>query len=242
MEEFMENIIQLLQNRDDFILEIQKRNKLTKKIISMLITSLISFCLYGFIIGFNNGIFQAISAAVKLPILYLVTLSICFPTFFIFDSIFGSKYSLQQSFTFLITSICIISIILVAFAPVVLFFLITGNNYQFFKLLNVVFFIISGFAGISFFIKAISFSPIKTKNTNSINSEPINSEIQTESPKRGILIFFWIILFCFVGTQLGWTLRPFFGDPNMEFEIFRESNGNFYSDIIHSLGALITGK
>ena len=28
-----------------------------------------------------------------------------------------------------------------------------------------------------------------------------------------ILLYIWIMLFGFVGTQLAWTLRPFFGDP-----------------------------
>ena len=32
-------------------------------------------------------------------------------------------------------------------------------------------------------------------------------------PGEHALLYIWILLFGFVGTQLAWTLRPFFGDP-----------------------------
>ena len=39
------------------------------------------------------------------------------------------------------------------------------------------------------------------------------------------LLYIWIPLFGFVGTQLAWTLRPFFGSPDTEFEVFRNIEG-----------------
>jgi hypothetical protein len=52
------------------------------------------------------------------------------------------------------------------------------------------------------------------------------------------LAYIWILLFGFVGTQLAWTLRPFFGDPDSPFALFREISGTFYSDILHTIGTL----
>jgi hypothetical protein len=52
------------------------------------------------------------------------------------------------------------------------------------------------------------------------------------------LLYVWILLFGFVGTQLAWTLRPFFGSPGEKFEIFRSIDGNFYVDIVRTLGHL----
>ncbi|GAA5181733.1 hypothetical protein GCM10023322_17090 [Rugosimonospora acidiphila] len=52
------------------------------------------------------------------------------------------------------------------------------------------------------------------------------------------LLYIWILLFGFVGTQLGWTLRPFFGDPGQPFSLFRHLNGTFYADIVHTIGQL----
>ncbi len=55
------------------------------------------------------------------------------------------------------------------------------------------------------------------------------------------LLYIWILLFGFVGTQLAWTLRPFFGDPGRPFALFRKIEGTFYMDIIRTIGHLLTG-
>ena len=60
-----------------------------------------------------------------------------------------------------------------------------------------------------------------------------------ERPASMILLYIWIILFGFVGTQLAWTLRPFFGDPGKPFELFRDIGGTFYGDILSTLGSLL---
>jgi hypothetical protein len=60
-----------------------------------------------------------------------------------------------------------------------------------------------------------------------------------ERPASMTLLYIWILLFGFVGTQLAWTLRPFFGSPGQPFELFRNINGTFYSDIFQTLGSLL---
>ena len=59
-----------------------------------------------------------------------------------------------------------------------------------------------------------------------------------DRPASMILLYVWILLFGFVGTQLAWTLRPFFGSPKKAFELFRDIEGTFYSDILGTLGSL----
>jgi hypothetical protein len=61
----------------------------------------------------------------------------------------------------------------------------------------------------------------------------------SERPASMILLYIWILLFGFVGTQLAWTLRPFFGNPREPFELFRDLNGTFYADILSTLGSLL---
>jgi hypothetical protein len=43
-----------------------------------------------------------------------------------------------------------------------------------------------------------------------------------DRPASMLLLYIWILLFGFVGTQLAWTLRPFFGSPGQPFELFRD--------------------
>ena len=52
------------------------------------------------------------------------------------------------------------------------------------------------------------------------------------------LLYIWILLFGFVGTQLAWTLRPFFGSPDEPFQVFRHLEGTFYEDIFRTIGNL----
>ena len=61
----------------------------------------------------------------------------------------------------------------------------------------------------------------------------------SERPASMLLLYIWIMLFGFVGTQLAWTLRPFFGSPGVQFELFRDIEGTFYSDILSTLGTLL---
>lgn len=58
------------------------------------------------------------------------------------------------------------------------------------------------------------------------------------TPPSMTLLYIWILLFGFVGTQLAWTLRPFFGSPGMKFSLYREIDGNFYAEIFKSLSHL----
>jgi len=56
---------------------------------------------------------------------------------------------------------------------------------------------------------------------------------------RRNVVRFWIILYAFVGSQMAWTLRPFIGAPSMKFELFRQLGGNFYSNVLVSLGEML---
>jgi hypothetical protein len=58
------------------------------------------------------------------------------------------------------------------------------------------------------------------------------------TPPSMTLLYVWILLFGFVGTQLAWTLRPFFGSPGMKFSLYRDIDGNFYAEIFRTLSHL----
>jgi hypothetical protein len=58
------------------------------------------------------------------------------------------------------------------------------------------------------------------------------------TPPSMTLLYVWILLFGFVGTQLAWTLRPFFGSPGMKFSLYRDIDGNFYAEILRTISHL----
>ena len=139
-------LIWLLQDRQNFLKEISQNVQLYPKINSLLICSSIFFAFYGGIIGASSSWEQALSSMVKLPALYLITLIICLPTLYFFNVFFGSRKPFGQYVALLLSAMAVISVLLFSFAPITLLFMTTTtNNYQFFKLLNVIIFSITGF-------------------------------------------------------------------------------------------------
>jgi hypothetical protein len=217
-------LIWLLQDRQNFLKEISQNVQLYPKINSLLICSSIFFAFYGGIIGASSSWEQALSSMVKLPALYLISLIICLPTLYFFNVFFGARKPFAQYVALLLGSMAVVSVLLFSFAPITLLFMTTTtNNYQFFKLLNVVIFSITGFLGIKFFYEAMQMFS---------ESELVGKET------RDKILQLWLILYGLVGCQLGWTLRPFFGYPGMPFELFREKGGNFYLDILRAMGEI----
>ena len=221
----MTTLVNLLQHKGNFINGITTNDNLKRRITDLLITSTIAFAAYGFIIGLQQGILQAMAGMVKLPMLYLLTLMICLPTYFIFDSFLGSKSNILQTVALALTGITITSILLVGFAPVTLFFLLTMNNYVAFKLLNVLFFSISGFIGARQLYVLLLGELEEGNGKNFV--------------RRKKLLRLWLLLYAFVGTQMAWTLRPFFGVKEGKFIFFQEIRGNFYTNLLHNLIEII---
>jgi hypothetical protein len=62
--------------------------------------------------------------------------------------------------------------------------------------------------------------------------------VKQAAPPSMTLLYIWILLFGFVGTQLAWTLRPFFGSPDKPFSLYRDIDGNFYAEIIRTISHL----
>jgi hypothetical protein len=323
-------LLSLLRDRPTFWDDIRRNIKVERKSLSLLVASCIFFAIYGAIIGSSSSWMQMLSSAIKLPALYLITLAICLPTLFFFDVLFGSKLGFGQYVALLLTGMATISVLLFSFAPITLFFLISIHDYNFFLLVNVLIFALTGLIGIRLFYsgmqqlsytsKVIKPAPsrpsayddgygdryqkpyeienpkrdrqedpaLSVRDVESI-SEPAkdsedprqerrdrlmkliydddydeSSEIKpstrdrndlqstsihdfepisdlTKRPDddlhkmRDRLLKFWLFLYALVGSQLGWTLRPFFGAPNEPFQLFRPIEGNFYSTIFQVL-------
>jgi hypothetical protein len=117
------------------------------------------------------------------------------------------------------------ALVMVSFAPIVIFFLITGDNYSFLKILHVAIFGLSGVFGMKTIVTALQFS----------------CEKKNVYPKIGVTVFrIWIVILAFVGMQLAWNLRPFIGSRQVQFELFRKREGNFYLTVIRAAGDLVT--
>jgi len=214
----------ILRNRRRFFVEIREGVELGRKMRAMLISSIVFFALHGAVMGSTHSLWQTLSSAAKLPLLFLATLVVCSPTLYFFNLIFGSNQSLTQNFALTLTAITVTAVLLLSFAPIVLFFLLTTSHYQFFKLLNVGVFTIAGIVGVTFLGQGMRI---------------VSASGKEGARARRNVVRLWILIYAFVGSQMAWTLRPFIGAPSMEFELFRQLGGNFYANIFASIGEIL---
>ena len=216
----------ILSDRERFFAEVAESEGLTAKLVHGLWT-LVSLCaLYGAAAGAYAGPAQAIAAAVKLPLLFLGTLAICFPGFFVIQVLVGSRLRLAQVLTLVLGALSLSAILLAAVVPITAFFLLTGANYYFLTLLHVLIVLGAGLVGMAVLHEGLAFA----------------CEKRGVYPKKAMTIMkVWAVLFAFVGIQMAWNLQPFVGDRGRPFQLFRHNEGNFYTAIVYSLQKLSRG-
>jgi hypothetical protein len=214
----------ILRSRYDFFEEIREGEALQAKMKAMVVSSVAFLGLYGAVMGSTHSLWQTLSSGMKLPLLFLATLFVCAPSLYFFNLLFGSNQSLSQNLTLILTAITVTSVLLLSFAPITLFFLLTTSEYQFFKLLNVAIFGISGFMGVVFLYQGM---------------KVVSPPSEEGAGARKWILILWMFVYAFVGSQMAWTLRPFIGAPESPFELFRQLGGNFYSNVLYSLGEIL---
>jgi hypothetical protein len=309
-------IERILRDRQGIWQEIVADQQLGRLTRTMLASSAAALACYGGVLGAFHSPLMALTSAVKLPLLFLVTLAICLPTLYLFNLVFGARLSVRQTLALVMVAITVTSMLAVAFAPISLFFLITAPDYGFFKVLNVAILSLSAIVGLRFLTSGMQVlnehgllaPPVRPRTP--INDRPgvpappaqpypqvagqpgqqpapvlvgvangggpgapapsavpgapapapapapagghqavpygglplpahqLPARPAAERPASMTLLYVWILLFGFVGTQLAWTLRPFFGSPGMPFGLYRPIEGNFYAEILRTLGNL----
>jgi len=306
-------IERILRDRDGIWRQVIQERGLKELTTQMLASSAVSLAIYGAVLGASHSFAQALSSAVKLPLLFLVTLAICLPTLYLFNLVFGARLSVMQAVALIMVSITVTSVLTLAFAPISLFFLITAHSYSFFKLLNVCILLLTALIGLHFLTHGMqalndhqeladaeaaaealrATEAARTAEAAGIAEDaeeltgtarpalaaaagngatsttastatatlpaaavpeearglgPIGRPFATrpvgavaQRPASMTLLYIWILLFGFVGTQLAWTLRPFFGSPAEPFALFRNISGTFYGDIFATIGRLLGG-
>ena len=189
--------------------------------MALFITALTAF--YGIIMGLYSGWLQALTAAVKVPVMFFLSLLVCFPAFFLIQYILGSRMGLSLMTGIILSGFVLAGAIMVSFTPVVVFFILTGGDYHFLQLMHVAVFSLSGVFGMKMVLDALRYS----------------CEQKGVYPHMGVVVFrFWVVILAFVGIQLAWNLRPFMAERGEPYGLFRKYEGNFYSAVIYSVEQL----
>lgn len=217
------SVFKVFQHDDEYF-ELLSNSEFSRKyVVKQILFILVFSLIYGIVMGSYNGYLQSLVTGIKMPCLIFLSLLICFPALFVIQYMIGSTMTVYQMSNIILSGFIVFTTISLSFAPIVVFFMITSENYEFLKLLHVAIFTFSGFFTIKTIISGLTFS----------------CEKKNIYPKLGLQVFkVWIIIFAFVGTQLAWNLRPFVGNKEMPFELFRARESNFYVAVIQSVANL----
>jgi hypothetical protein len=184
--------------------------------------------LYGFTMGLGHSPAQALSSAVKVFLLFALTLAICLPTLHFIGLLFGSRIKLQQTLTVLLGGVSLTGILLGAFAPISLFFLLSSASYEFLLLLHVAIFACCGVAGLL---------SIK-RNMDTITQLVVDDDNRKigfdDSGQSTTLLNIWFLLYMFIGSQMSYLLSPFVGN-NTDFLLFASHKGDFFSYVFQTI-------
>jgi hypothetical protein len=215
-----------LRDPDAFFHSIQRDENVKPKALSLGLVSLFSFMIYGFMVGLAKSPLQALSSSVKVPVLFLSTMLFCLPALYFFSlALLGTPLKMMQVLTVVLSGISVTAFLLLGLAPITLFFVLTSGNYEFFQLLAVVFVGVTACIGVYFLWRGMTLV------------EPTRTDALNVLGKR--ILFLWVLVYGFVGTQMTWRLSPFVGKPEDPFYWIRPSRDNFYVDVIKAIqGAL----
>lgn len=211
----------LLRDPDAFYQSIERGEGVGSKAYDLALSSILFLIVFGLVTGLAHSPLQALSSAVKMPLLFLITMVFCVPALYFFSlALLGTSLSLMKIITVILSGIGVTAFLLLGLSPITLFFDLTSSSYAFFRLLEVLFVAICASIGFYYIWRGIS----------RVDSD----EKLTMGNVGRALLGAWILLYGFVGAQMAWRLSPLIGNPDSPFVMFRPSRDNFFIDVIHA--------
>jgi hypothetical protein len=141
-------------------------------------------------------------SALKAPLLLLATFLLSLPVLFISYTLAGLRSDLTQVVHHLMETQGVLAIILGGLAPCTLFWYASVSDYQIGVLFNALMFALATLTAPLPMIRHYR-------------------RLVSESPRHRHLLRFWLVVYVFIGIQMGWVLRPFIGSPGSEVTFLR---------------------
>jgi hypothetical protein len=175
--------------------------------------------LYGAVMGSFGGwgegrYWQAVYAAVKVPLLLLATFALTLPSYFVLNTLLGLRDDFPEVLRAVGVTQAGVAVVLAALAPYTVVWYLTSGDYHEAILFNAAMFAAASLAAQGLLRR--HYRPLIARD-----------------PRHRRLLRGWVGLYAFVGIQMGWVLRPFIGDPAQPIDFFREDIwGNAYLKVV----------
>jgi len=155
---FHENLYQLdrILRGDATRPEHLKKAEIEIPIVGISVTIICLAVVYGFCMGvfalvrgfensaYTSALMQTSASMCKVPLLFMLTLLVTFPSLYVFNALAGSKLKMVPVLKLLIASLSVNIAVLASMGPILAFFSLSTPNYSFIVLLNVIVFAVAG--------------------------------------------------------------------------------------------------
>jgi hypothetical protein len=226
--------------------------------------------IYGFCMGcfalsnkaFADSALQVIACMAKVPVLFGSTLLVTFPSLYVFNTLVGSRLTLLSVWRLLLSTLVVMMAVLASLGPIVAFFSIstTKDGYSFILLLNVAVFGLAAFLGLKFLIHTLHRLTVVLYESKAPQPQtpqvdafglPLPSQKEAGALERvderamganvRQVFAVWVLVFCMVGAQMSWTLRPFVSNPDNPFILIAPRESNIYNAVFEAIIRVMGG-
>ncbi len=211
-----------LRDEASVIEQIASERDLSRTTRQALLWGAAAAALFGVTLGtYDPSWIQVLSSAVQLPLLLFGSAALCFPTFHAVQVLRAPKaLSLAQSLALQATALSSTAMVWAAFSLPLFFLIGTTRHYKLAQVLALAVGAAGGFVGLA---------RLRAGYRRLCDPE------HKRGSARALLLYFMI--HAVVGAQLAWVLRPFIGSPTLDFELFRDLDGNIFKHILGMMGS-----
>ena len=110
---------------------------------------------YAVVRGGTDGLLQMLASAVKLPLLFVLTLIVTFPSLYVFNALVGSRLTWESVLRLLVAANGVMLAVFASLGPIIVFFGLSTTSYPFMKMLNVLAAGVGGVLGLAFLLRTL---------------------------------------------------------------------------------------
>lgn len=144
-------------------------------------------------------------AAAKVPLLIVVTTLVCLPGYFVLSTVLGLRADFGRAMRAVLAGQAGMTVALASLGPLTRFVYFCGADHRQALLFNAAMFTVATIVGQTVMLRW--YRPLLRQ--------------PERGPRHRAMLWAWLVMYAFVGIQMGWMLRPFVGSPGMPVSFFR---------------------
>ena len=189
----------------------------------MITGTIVFYALYGFTMGLFRGFLPGIISGLKFPFIYLLTILVCFPAFYVLNCLYGPGLKVRHCIRLLMIAVSANGAAIASYSLFSLFFTLTTSKagYHFLIVMHI---IVLGMAGMASLVVVV----LIFRATAAALGKRL----------RPVFVLAWGVLYALIGTQMAWVLRPIVGSWGQRYAAFRPLGGSFIERVYQLLSQL----